>query len=116
MPASGDKKGQFHAAHPLKHIENVLAVSLLVHAAVDLGDLAAEPQAFPVLHGHELLIPPVEVIPEKSYLLIDPVQGIAFRYSPKGGTSILNFSPQEGQATSTLMGSTALICWYRFCK
>src|SRR5699024_8240712 len=94
----------------LKDVKDILALGLLVHLVVDMGDLPAEAQPLPVLHAHQLLISPVQVISQKSYLLVDAVQGIAFCYSPRSGTSTLNFSPQLGQVTSIFSGSTELIC------
>ena len=76
--------------------------SLFIESFVEPGDLAHPALPFPVLHPHDLIVGPVEVVGYVGYLLGEPLRGVAYD-SPGPFTSTSNRPSQWGQATSILI-------------
>jgi hypothetical protein len=84
--------------------------------AVDLGYLLNPATAVAVLEGEDALHWPVEVVRDVGYLLVEPVQGVAYD-SPRPSTvSTSKLWPHSGQVVATLVLPFSLIRRYRFCK
>src|SRR3972149_414062 len=81
---------------------------LSAHALIDPGNLLTPPLPFPVFHIDDLIKRPVEVICDKGYLLVQPVEGVAY-YSPRGSASASNSCSHLGQVAFILLEPFSLI-------
>lgn len=73
----------------------------IVHPPVDARDLFHPSTSLPVLHSHDRVIRPVEMVGYVGYLLGQPLRGVAY-VSPEPLISTSNFPSQWGQFTETL--------------
>ena len=89
-----------------------LVESLLIEADVDPCDLIYPLLPFRVFHVHNLLIGPVKMVGDISYLLEKPVEGVAYD-PPMGTTSCSKVCPQEGHATGTTFWPSSLMFRYK---
>lgn len=67
----------------------MLGTQRIVKPAVDAGNLPHPNLPFFVLHGHDLIMWPIEVIGNIGYLLTQAIEGVA-GYPPRSAKSIAN--------------------------
>ena len=87
-----------------------IPVRILTHLPVNTGDLPNPFLAFKMVHGHDIIVRPVEMIGNEGYLLIDPFRGVA-SYPPGWTTSMSNVCSHLGQVAVILPDPSSLICW-----
>lgn len=93
------------------HIKYALFLLLFrgIKALVDAGDLTAPPAPLGMLKGHDLVLPPVEIVGDKRHLPVEIILGIKpqpSRVKFRGTSKVL---PQSGHTHCIVGGSTSLI-------
>ncbi len=83
---------------------------LLVQALIDPGDLGNPALPLAVLQRHDLLIRPMKVIGDVGYLLVEPVEGVAYD-SPDGRKSTSKLVEHDGHVTVIFDAPGSLIRW-----
>src|SRR5689334_20238176 len=76
------------------------SLHLLVQALVHPGDLRHPPLSLPMIEGHDLVVRPVKITGQVSYLLEQPVRGVA-QASPGAAVSTSKSAWQCGHDTSS---------------
>jgi hypothetical protein len=78
---------------------DILSGRLIIQALVDTPNLSHPTLPLAVLHLHDLVIRPVQMVRNIRYLLVQAIRGVA-RYPPRPAVSTSNSPWQCGQATS----------------
>ena len=87
-----------------------MPLRLLVETSIDPGDLLGPAPAIGVLQGEDLVERPVQVIGDVGYLLVEPVEGVAYD-SPDGRKSTSKLVEHEGHVTVIFDAPGSLIRW-----
>ena len=78
----------------------VLSGRLLIQALIDTPDLSDPALPLAMLHLHDLIVGPMQMVRNICYLLVQAIRGVA-GYSPRPAVSTSNSPWQCGQATSS---------------
>lgn len=81
---------------------------LLVEGFVDLCNLSSPPTPLPMFHVQQPLVGPVEMVGDVGYLLVKPVEGVAYN-SPGGSGSTSKPCWQLGQLTAIFRDGAPLM-------
>lgn len=80
----------------------------LVEGVVDLGNLRSPSPPFPMFHIQQSFVGPVEMVGNVGYLLVKPVEGVAYN-SPGGSGSTSKPCWQLGQLTAIFRDGAPLM-------
>lgn len=82
-------------------VQFILLTIPLVERLVDLRNLRSPPPPVPMFHIQQSLVRPMEVVGDVGYLLVKPIEGVAYD-SPGGSGSTSNACWQLGQCIAIL--------------
>jgi hypothetical protein len=88
----------------------LLPLDVLVETAVDRGNFLGPSPSIGVLQGEDLIERPMKVIGDVGYLLLEPIEGVAYD-SPDGKKSTSKLVLHDGQVTAILAAPGSLIRW-----